>query len=274
MLDPLALRSRRAVIVACVVVTGFVSPQLARAQSCHATSLRPTSSASDLSYRVSLSGVFGNFITATTVGEYQGIFASASVSHPWFAAEVALPVYRIAQTGSHAYGFGDLALNARGNLYRSQDGEFIAGPELAATLPTGDADASLGMGHVMLMPGAFLGWQANQISLFAQLAYGVALMGSSHAHHHMGPEPIVNPMNKSELTHAIGASFALRPSLRVTGRWMGATTLFDHAGAAREIVAPGLQLIMGAFDASLEVQVPIVGNPFTTRTVISLGAQW
>lgn len=258
----------------CVVWAGVLSPLRTLAQSCHATSLRPASTASDLSYRVSLTGVLGNFSTGTTVGEYQGMFAAASVSHPWFTAEAALPVYRIAQTGSHAYGFGDLALSARGHLYRSQDGEFIAGPELAATLPTGDADASLGMGHVMLMPGAFLAWQAGPVSLIAQLAYGRALAGSSHQHHHMGPEPIVNPMNMSELTHAIGASVGLRPNLRVTGRWMGAVTLFDHGGAPREIVAPGLQLIMGAFDASLEVQVPIVGNPFTTRTVIGLGAQW
>jgi hypothetical protein len=274
MLDSFALRSRRASVLACVVFAGLLLPQRVRAQSCHAASLRPTSNATDLTYRVSLSGVLGNFSTATTVGEYQGIFAGASLSHPWFSVEAALPVYRIAQTGSHAYGFGDLAVSARGHVYRSQDGEFVAGPELAATLPTGDAGAGLGMGHVMLMPGGFLVWQASQVSLVAQLAYGRALVGSSPAHHHMGPEPIVNPMNKSELAHAIGASVALRPSLRVTGRLFGAVSLFDHGGAAREVLAPGLQLIMGAFDASLEVQVPIVGQPFTSRTVISLGAQW
>src|SRR5262245_44050991 len=136
MLDPLARRSRRAGLLACVMLAGLLSPCLARAQSCHSPALRPTSNASDLGYRVSPAGVFGNFTTATTVGEYQGIFANASVAHPWFLVEAALPVYRIAQTGSHAYGFGDLALSARGNLYRSQDGEFIAGPELATTLPT------------------------------------------------------------------------------------------------------------------------------------------
>ena len=263
---------RRLGIVIASIALLSVAPFSAHAQSCHATSLRPTSG---LTYRVALSSAFANFTTATTRGEYQGLFVNASVSHPWFMVEAALPMYRIAQTGSHAYGFGDVAVNARGHLYRSEDGEFIAGPELAATLPTGSASDNLGMGHVMLMPGAFLAWQSQDITLLAQLAYGRAVGGgASHEHHAMGPAPIVNPMNKSELTHAFGVSYAVRPILRVTARWLGAVTVADHSGEPRQIIAPGLQLISGAFDAAIELQVPVVGEPFKTRTLLSLGAQW
>jgi hypothetical protein len=221
---------------------------------------------------VSVAGVLGAFTTPTGSGEYQGWFANASLWHDWFSADVALPFYRIAQTGSHAYGIGDLSLTARAHLYHSPDRAFLAGPELGATFPTGDDKKELGMGHVMLMPGAFMSWHQGAVSLLTQLAYGRALMPSGHVH--MDPMPLVNPMNRSELTHAIGVSVAVQQALRVTGRLLGAVPFFDHAGSAREVVAPGLQGIMGAFDASLELQLPVVGKPFTSRTVATIGAQW
>ncbi|MET0387519.1 MAG: hypothetical protein ABW321_16230 [Polyangiales bacterium] len=253
-----------------VSLLGLASTQ-AEAQSCHAASLRPTDG---LTYRVAASAVLGSYDTAAVSGEYQGLFLTATLSHPWFTAEVALPGYRMAETGRHAYGLGDVLVSARGNLYRSTDQHWLAGPELAATLPSGRAEDGLGMGHVMLMPGGFVQWRHAGFAVITQLAYGRALGSMDHAAHGDGPFPIVNPMNRSELTHAIGVSATVHPNLHVTGRLLGAVTLFDHAGAAREIVAPGLQFIAGAFDAALEIQLPVVGNPFSSRTVASIGAQW
>lgn len=245
--------------------------RIASAQSCHAASLRPTSG---LTYRVALSSVLGTFTRADVRGEYQGLFVSGMVSHPWFAAELAVPGYRIARVGSHAYGPGDVMLSVRGNAFRSDDETITVGPELAATLPTGSANDGLGMGHVMLMPGGFLIWQQQGFTLITQLAYGRAL-GSAGAHNHAdGPAPIVNPMNRSELSHAIGFSASVHPNLRVTGRLLGAVTLANHAGYAREIIAPGLQLVSGAFDFAIEQQLPLVGDPFVSRTLLSVGAQW
>lgn len=243
----------------------------ATAQSCHSSSLRPTSG---LTYRVALSSVFGTFTRTNIRGEYQGLFLTGTVSHPYFTAELALPGYRIAQTGSHAYGPGDLALNVRGNVYRSDDESITVGPEVAVTLPTGSADDGLGMGHVMLMPGGFVTWQHGGITLITQLAYGRALGGSSAHVHDDGPWPVVNPMNRSEFTHSVGLSALVHPNLRLTGRLIGAVTLFNHSGAAREIVAPGLQFIAGAFDFALEQQLPVAGAPFVSRTLMSVGAQW
>jgi len=252
-------------------IAGWFAPAgRAAAQSCHSPSLRPTSG---LTYRAALTTTFASFGTGDGRGEYQGLFATFSVAHPWFVADVVLPSYRIARTGSHAYGLGDLAMSARAHVYQSSDGMLLAGPELAASLPSGSAADELGMGHVMLMPGVFALFHGTQLALIAQIAYGRALIGS-HAHHHMDPIPLVNPMNRSELTHAIGVSAALHANLRVTGRLLGAVHVFDHAGTAREIVAPGLQLILGKFDLALELQLPVLGKPFESRSVINLGAQW
>jgi hypothetical protein len=264
---------RAALLGALMACAALASPTRAAAQSCHSPSLRPTGDA--LSYRASITGSLGSFSAADgTRGEYQGWFGTFTFTHPWFVAEVSLPVYRIAQTGSHAYGLGDLSLTARGQVYRSSDGAIVAGPELTGTLPTGDETKSLGMGHVMLMPGAFLSWQHAGFALITQLAYGRAIVTGAHMHMHMDPAPIVNPMNLSELSHAIGASAAISDNLRVTTRLLGALPWFDHAGAAREIIAPGLQLIAGVFDVALELQLPVVGKPFDSRTIVSLGALW
>lgn len=271
--------SRIAVLVLLLGAAGTCTllPRAAYAQSCHAASLRPSDASDDdntLGYRVAVAGLLGNFVTETTRGEYQGILLTATVSHHWFTAEVTLPGFRIAQVGSHAYGLGDVLVNARGNLYHSRDDTLIVGPELAATLPSGSMEDGLGMGHTMLMPGAFMQWHQGAFSVVAQLAYGRAVGGGEHAGHDMGPMPIVNPMNRSELEHAVGASARVHPNLAITGRLLGAVTLFQHDGASREILAPGLQLLFGAFDASLEIQVPVVGTPFTSRTLLSVGAQW
>jgi hypothetical protein len=263
----LALRCCAAILV-CLTPGIFASRS--HAQSCHTVpSLRETSG---LTYRVGLTSVLGSFQADAVSGEYQGLIASGTVAHPWFTAELSLPAYRIAKTGSHDYGFGDLSADVRGQLYRAHDGSLIAGPELAATFPTASSNDDLGMQHVMIMPGAFLAWQEGGFNLLAQVSYGRALAGASH--HHMGPMPLVSPMNRSELAHAIGVSARLTSNLRVTGRLLGAINLFDHAGLPREVVAPGLQLVMGAFDASLELQLPVVGKPFTSRTLLSVGAQW
>lgn len=255
----------------CLCLLLWGGAQSAAAQSCHAASLRPTSG---LTYRTALASVFGTFRRGDVRGEYQGLFVTGTLAHPWFTAELALPGYRIARIGSHAYGPGDLTVNVRGNVFRTADESITLGPELAATLPTGSADDGLGMGHVMLMPGVFGSWQHHAFTLITQLGYGRALGSASTHNHGDGPSPVVNPMNRSELTHAIGFSASVHPNLRVTTRLLGAVTLFNHAGYAREVLAPGLQLIAGAFDFTFEQQLPVVGEPFVSRTLMSVGAQW
>ena len=270
----LAAAARLGCIALCLV-TGLACIALGRAQaqSCHTVaSLRPTQPTSGLSYRVALTGTFGSFADAAVSGEYQGLLVSGLISHPWFSAELYLPGYRIAKTGSHDYGFGNPGVDVRGHVYRADDDTLIAGPELALTLPAGSSNEDLAMQHTMLMAGGFLLWQQGSYTVLAQLAYGRALTGG-HAHG-AGPMPLVSPMNRSELSHAIGASARIHDNLRVTGRLIGAVNLFDHNGAPRELVAPGLQLVLGPLDASLELQLPVVGKPFASRTLVSVGAQW
>src|SRR5204863_3553097 len=137
--------------------------------------------------------------------------------------------------------------------------------------------AGLGMGHVMLMPGVFARLQLSRFTVVAQLAYGVALTHGHHhaaatdphaAHHHHaeaaashdeGPAPIVNPMNRSELEHALSAAFQWTDWFALTARIAGAVPIHDDAGEARETVAFGPRFTIGRFDLGAEQELPLVG---------------
>lgn len=260
-------------MLACLL--GVAAQNQAHAQSCHAASLREDAGAS---LRANVSGLFATYQNAQYTGEYQGLRALAAFMSPWLYGQVTLPVYRLVRNGLAEQGMGDAGTNLRVTALRMADGRLTLGPELAATFPSGDAARDLGMGHVMVMPGLWLRLELAGLSVSAQLAYGHSVQalgaGASGHHHHGGTGPLVNPMNASELEHALGVAYALHDALRVTGRVLGAVPVAVKAGQAREIVAVGVQAIAGPFDAAVEVELPVVGNPFLTRTLLSVGAQW
>ena len=245
----------------------------ARAQTCHSPSLREPS---ESGFRLGMLQLFAVF-SDVEQGSYQGLITTLGWNHPWLRAEVALPLYRLAQDGGEELGPGDVAADVRVSVLRSQ--AFSFGPELAFSLPTGDADASLGMGHVMAMPGMWARLEVGDFGLLAQLAYGAAFgdSASTHTHHEhhaaaSGAFPRVNPMNGSEFEHALGLSYALHSAVSLTARWVGAVPL-EAAGVARQIVAPGLQLTADPLDASLELQFPVAGDPFDVRVSVAFGSR-
>ena len=128
------------------------------------------------------------------------------------------------------------------------------------------------MGHVMLMAGAFARVIEPAFALDVQLAYGRALgMAGGHTH---GPQPIVQPMNRSELEHALALRLTLSSWLGGLARVAGAIPISDAHGAAREALGLGLDFVFAPFDLALEQELPLVGDPFRSRTLLRLGAQW
>ena len=261
-------------LVSAVVLALGAAP--ARAQSCHTPSLRaPT----DGGFHVGFGYVTATFSDDAASGSYQGLIPALSWSHPVVTAELALPVYRIAQRGDEAIGLGDVVADARVAVLRTETGSLAFGPELAFTLPSGDPDRDLGMGHVMLMPGLWLRLAWEELSILAQLSYGRAL-GSSDAHaehqHHAGAAgpvatPRVNPMNGEELGHALGIRYAASPNVGLTARWLGGVPLTDD-GIERQLIGAGLEIQADPLDASVEVQVPVAGDPFDVRVAATFGA--
>lgn len=267
-------------LAACALLAGLLAPSGSHAQTCHPPSLRDQV---DSGFHVGFVTVAATF-SDTQRGDYQGVIPTLGWHYEWLTAELALPWYRLETDGQENVGLGDLAADVRVALYRAPSGIVALGPELAASFPTGDADEGLGMGHVMLMPGVWGRFELDQLSIIAQLAWGRALAESgAHAqhsgHHEHGvattpapaPSPRVNPMNMSEFEHALGIRYAVHPNVAFTARWLGAIPLED-GGFERQTVGPGLQLSAGALDASIEAQVPVVGDPFDVRFTIAFGA--
>jgi hypothetical protein len=54
-------------------------------------------------------------------------------------------------------------------------------------------------------------------------------------------------------------------------RLLGAVPAGASGGDARELVGLGVQGEAGMFHGGFELQIPIVGSPFTARVALSLG---
>lgn len=253
----------------------------AAAQSCHvsATAMHTDSSVDPSVVRASVGAVFAGYRNRFGEGEYQGLSAGLAYQHPWFAVGASVPGYRLVRNGEARTELGDIALDARGTVYRHTESGFSMGLGLAATLPTGNGKFGFGMNHTMLMPGLWLSFVREHIILLVEASYGRAI-GAHHGAHHGAHThgalagSIVQPMNASEIEHGLSVAVPLDPHVRVLGRLFGAVPVADESGEAREIVALGAQGILGIWDLGLEVQLPIVGSPFTSRTVLAVGAEW
>lgn len=242
-----------------------------RAQSCHAPSLRETAGSA---FRATLAGEVATYDNAHYLGEYQGLRVGAAYQHPRVVVGASLPYYRVVRNGLPQQGVGDVALDVRVPVIILEDLGLSFGPDLAVSFPTGDATRDLGMGHTMLMPGAFVGFNHLRLTVIGQLAYGRAIGGGHGTHHHGGAGPIVNPMNQSEVEHALGVGFEVVSALRVTARAFGAIPVFDDEGLTREVLSGGLSLVLGAFDLTVEQQFPVIGAPFESKTLATVAGQW
>ncbi|MFT3927613.1 MAG: transporter [Myxococcales bacterium] len=260
------------------------SPGLAAAQLCHmpAPSMRADTRSDAVVMRASVGSVLAGYDNAFGEGEYQGGNVGLAFRHPWVAASASLPGYRLVRNGEARTEIGDVALDARGTVYRDGEGGLALGLGMGATLPSGNGNFGFGMGHTMLMPGLWMSFSREHLMLSAELGYGRAIGGHHGMHHgahaaHTGgfmAGSIVQPMNASEVEHGLSLSYELHPRVRALGRLFGAIPVADEGGQAREIVALGAQTILGLWDLTLETQLPVVGSPFTTRLVFAVGAEW
>jgi hypothetical protein len=276
-----SLRTSLAARIAPLVVLALLgSARIARAQPCHAVSYAHSDK---LRFRAGVSAVAASYKDQKSMREYQGVVLGVGMDQRWVSASVSLPGYRLTRDESSGFGLGDLAAAVHVAAYRDTNDQLRAGAALAAMAPTGDADRGFGMGHVMLMPGIFLSLQTDAVQLFVEAAYGRALgsPASSHgtAHQHGASSqpmvvPVVNPMNRSELEHALLLEYRLTQVVALVGRLFGAVPVADVRGQVREVVGAGVRATFAPVSASLEVQVPIAGDPFRLRSVGTIDVRW
>lgn len=268
--------ARSLVLLAAVLGAWWHGLRPVRAQSCHDI---PAQAAENEVFRASASTLIGSYDTQGRKGDYIGLRASASYVNPWVIGTVTVPYYRLTRDSAVTRGLGDVASSLRVTAYRNTTAHFAGGVEYAMTFPSGTASDGLGMGHYMLMPGAWARVELGKVMLLGRLGYGRRLGGMSMpqmAGHHMAvsPVPVVDPMNESELTHTLAVAYEVHAMLDAQARLWGASPVGPQDGVTREMVAAGAQLNLGHVDVGAEVQVPLVGSPFRYRTVLTVGGHW
>jgi hypothetical protein len=201
-------------------------------------------------------------------GEYAGDYEGLGLAFGWRAtrggAHLMIPMYRLQENGATHVGPGDVMLG--GDVTAIARARWRAGASLMATVPTGDALVSLGMGHPMLMPAAWASLGGARAMVTASAGYARAL--ASLAGHMHGIGPLVEPMNGSELTGEVRADLApWSPPLAVTVRVAGAVPV-GADGTTRVIGAVGAMWRRARFETGVELQLGLAGDPFTFRGLV------
>lgn len=269
-------------LVPCFVAAFAMGQGQVAAQHCHA---HAPVDGTTVGVRLAVSAEAATYSRDSVSGEYEALWAIASASLGRFQLRLALPTYRIVRNDEEDWGPGDFEFDARAALFGQTSGGWVGGVMLAGTLPTGSRDKDLGMGHVMLMPGVWLGVQDGPAFAYGQLEYGRALAdlspsssGAGHEHHavhvHGGPGPIVNPMNGSEVSAALTAGYWFENWVRGRTGVYGAVPVGVSEGVSRLALFLGGDLVFRSVDFGLEAHVRAVGQPFDLKLVLSAGVRF
>lgn len=197
-------------------------------------------------------------------GDYEAVVGGFAWSYDRVSAGASWAYYRMQRNGERQYGVGDLV--ASGQVALVQRHDLQTGVLAAISLPAGNEDIGLGMGHVMLMPAAYAASRLGAVAVTASLGYSRALASGGHVH---GMAPLVEPMNMSELTWSLGADVPFAAGVHGGARIGGGLPIAAAMGTDRVVGA--LRIAWGSrnLDTGAELQAGLDGDPFTIRGVVS-----
>jgi len=197
-------------------------------------------------------------------GDYQGTTVGARVSRGRVALAGSLAAYRIDRNGATVNGLGDAMLHAHATVLARD--ALSAGVMVMGSLPTGDDQRGLGMGHVMVMSEAWAAWTPSRLAITASAGYARMLDGAAaHAKHGAPMWPLVDPMNARELPFEGLAMAALGP-VGVGAHLLGALPL--GTGTTRLSAGARVAWTVGRLTATAELGRGLVGDPFELRGVL------
>jgi hypothetical protein len=208
-------------------------------------------------------------------GEYQAVAASGMWTYEPIQLYVRVPWFRVVRNGLSYQGIGDVTTAVRLRVLRSDDDGVHAGTMMAVSLPTGDQQHDLGMGHVMLTPGAFFGLRHGDTAAELSLAYARAVVGENgHDHHARGLSPIVSPMNGSEAQAAVSVVQRFDSLFSLTASAFAAVPVAERDGTARALGSAGARIHHLWFEAGFDAALPLTGEPFILRLSTTLAANF
>jgi hypothetical protein len=259
-----------AVGLGAAVLVAVVAP--AHADHCDPVVLAPRTGAL---WTAAVRGEAARFSNRQARGSWLGLRGELGAGLGPFHLRGWVPVYSLDRGGDRRRGLGDVGLAGQWQAWREPNGRWALGPSLAITAPTGEAAGGLGMGHAMVMPGAWWSLGAGALRASGMVAYGGALSsGAGHEHHPGGPiGSLVDPMNRSELMASTALGWWFARSLRAELAALAAEPLPADDGVRR--VRGGLALAwgVGAFEVAGGVELPLVGDFFQARSHLTISAR-
>jgi hypothetical protein len=200
-----------------------------------------------------------------TAAAFQGVALHAHVHVGRFALEAHAPAYRLAHAQGTERGLGDVGVAGWIRLYQRR--ALAIGAGVPVGIPTGDEHRGLGMGHVMLMPTAFVVGRRGLATVTAAAGYHHAI---DPAEHPVGGihGSVVSPMADRELAAATRATWWVAPALGAVAEAAVAIPL-DEA-PTRAAAGVGAHLRHGRVDIHAIVQLGLAGDPFRARGVLAV----
>jgi len=196
---------------------------------------------------------------------YQGLSLHAYGFTGPVLLSVHASVYRLDHMTGVQRGPGDIELAAWTALLRRR--AILVGAGLPVTLPTGDANRGLGMGHPMLLPSVYASMRRGRLDTIVVASYHHAIDAEGHKLYGIHG-PVINPMTTRELAGSARGTIWLAPDVGAVGELGAAIPLDDEP--TRAAVGVGARLRRRSFDVNAIVQLALAGDPFGTRGVLEL----
>lgn len=244
-----------------------LAPAPARAQHCQGALPEPSARGLELSLRSEAA----SFRTSRYEGNYQGVFVRGAWSSRPASVQLSAPYYHIVRNGLGARGFGDLLLDGRASLTRASARPAQAAALLALSVPTGDSQHDLGMGHWMIAPAVSGSVRAARYSFEIRAGYARSFGGGAHHQHAPGSTPIVEPMNHSELEGALLAAARAHRHLTTRLALYGAAPVPAAEGDARAAASFAGDILVEQVRFTLEAELPLLGDAFRGKLAAELG---
>lgn len=271
---------RHRVAVAASILVAVAVPRAARAQHCHIDTPPPASHAAADRVAVTIvtrwvagSAEVPEITTPMTVARgYQGVDLGVDVGWRRWTASARLGAYRV---DDHGVGPDDLRLAGAVAVTPARSPVTVRAL-VGATMPTGDADAGRGMGHVMVVGGAVASGRVGRLTGDLTVAYARALgSGAEHAAHIHGTDawPLIDPMGAEEVTAEAGAAVAIGPrGLALRGGALVAEPV--AMGERRLVVSGGAAFARGHYRIGAMVLAPAIGDVYTARGELELAYRY
>jgi hypothetical protein len=219
-------------------------------------------------FRAGVTAIAARFDTMYYAGSYEGLGLGLEWLHAHGAAHVTIPLYRLHKNGATDLGAGDVMVGTHFTLKREAWWE--GGVGVAATLPTGDETANLGMGHAMVMPSLWASVDGDDIGATVSLGYGRSLSPLEHDH---GAGPLVEPMNGSEITGEVFGWLDIDLPVEVITRFVFAFPV-GVDGQGRAYSSIGMTRRRSKLETFAELQFGISGDPFTIRGLVGTAVRF